>query len=511
MTFNLSQALSKYKWETTGIVASLVLGVLAGQFGVIFVLAGVIAIIMLAFMLYRPDTTSVIILFVLYANLAVVATKFYKVPPVLAGASFLLLIIPILNYLFVQRKGLILNQILLMMVMYAITLMISGVLSGRLGESLDRIIGFFVEGLILYFLVVNAVRTKEVLRKATWALILSGCLMGGLSMYQEFTKSYNNQFGGLAQVKESFIGTGETDLGGDQIKRKRLAGPIGSKNRYAQIMVVLLPLAFFRMLGEKNKKLKLFAAISCIPILAGTLLTFSRGAGITIVLLLIIMTLMRYIKVWHFALAAILAVGVVLVAVPDYVYRTYKAIEGLTSVASNNVADADGAVRGRATVGLAALHMFLDNPIFGVGPGLSQAYMIEYSKEGYREIDTERRAHNMYIEELADTGIVGFLMFMSIILYTLTSMMRLRKRYRETHPDMAFLTAGYLLGLFGYLLTAVFLHLSYVRYFWVLIALCGAAIHIFQQQIKQETELAEAEADAEKVRLTAQSRELMYR
>ncbi|MEZ4765398.1 MAG: hypothetical protein R3C26_20100 [Calditrichia bacterium] len=82
MTFNLSQALSKYKWETTGIVASLVLGVLAGQFGVIFVLAGVIAIIMLAFMLYRPDTTSVIILFVLYANLAVVATKFYKVPPV---------------------------------------------------------------------------------------------------------------------------------------------------------------------------------------------------------------------------------------------------------------------------------------------------------------------------------------------------------------------------------------------------------------------------------------------
>ena len=470
---SLKHLISEKKVEIIGILGSIILGVLAGMFGAVFVLAGVIAILLIAFMLYRPDDTTVIILFALYANLAVVATKFYNIPAVLAGASFVLLIIPIMNYLFVKREPLILDQILLMMVMYAIALMISGVASGRMAEALDRIISFLVEGLILYFLVVNAVRNYSQLRKATWALILSGVLMGSLSMYQELTKSYHNQFGGLAQVKESVIGTGETDMFGRKVKRQRLAGPIGSKNRYAQIMVVLLPLAFFRLLGEKKRSLRWFAAISCIPILAGALLTFSRGAGITIFLLLIIMTFLRYIKLWQFVLAMVLAVGVVFVV-------------GLTSVASAHVEEADASVRGRATVGLAALHMFLDHPILGVGPGLSQAYMIEYSKEGFREIDTERRAHNMYLEELADTGIVGFTLFMAIIFYVLFSLARLRRRYKDEYPEMAMLATGYMLGLVGYLLTAVFLHLSYVRYFWVIIALCGATIHIFEQYVAQQ-------------------------
>ncbi len=506
---SLRHLISEKKIEIFGILGSIILGLLAGMYGAIFVLAGVIAILLIAFMLYRPDDTTVIILFALYANLAVVATKFYNIPAVIAGASFVLLIIPIMNYLFVKRELLILDQILLLMVMYAIALMISGVASGRMADALDRIISFLVEGLILYFLVVNAVRNYSQLRKATWALILSGVLMGSLSMYQELTKSYHNQFGGLAQVKESVIGTGETDMFGRKVKRQRLAGPIGSKNRYAQIMVVLLPLAFFRLLGEKKRSLRWFAAISCIPILAGALLTFSRGAGITIFLLLVIMTFLRYIKLWQFVLAMALAVGVVFVVVPDYVYRTYKAIEGLTSVASAHVEEADASVRGRATVGLAALQMFLDHPILGVGPGLSQAYMIEYSKEGFREIDTERRAHNMYLEELADTGIVGFTLFMAIIFYVLFSLARLRRRYKDAYPEMAMLATGYLLGLVGYLLTAVFLHLSYVRYFWVIIALCGATIHIFEQYVAQQE--TNKQATDTKQPVESETRELLFR
>jgi O-antigen ligase len=488
---SIKHIISEKKAEIIGILASIVLGVLSGIFGVVYVFAGIIAILLITYMLYRPDDTTVIILFALYANLAVVAIKFFNVPSVIAGASFILLIIPIMNYLFVRREPLILDQLLLMMIMYAIALLISGIASGRMADALDRIVSYLVEGLILYFLVVNAVRNYSQLRKATWALILSGVLMGSLSMYQEFTKSYHNQFGGLAQVKESVIGTGETDMFGRKVKRQRLAGPIGSKNRYAQIMVVLLPLAFFRMLGEKKRSLKWLAAISCIPILAGALLTFSRGAGITIFLLLVLMTFLRYIKVWQFVLAMVLAVGVVFIAVPDYVYRTYKAIEGLTSVASNQVEEADASVKGRATVGLAALHMFLDHPILGVGPGLSQVYMIEYSKEGFRKIDTERRAHNMYLEELADTGIVGFTLFMAIIFFVLFSLARLRRQYKDQYPQMVMLATGYMLGLVGYLLTAVFLHLSYVRYFWVIIALCGATIHIFDRYVVEQARNAQ--------------------
>ena len=80
------------------------LGMLAGQFSPVFVLAGLIAIVALAVMLYKPDATTLIILFVLYANIAVVATKFYKVPAVIAGGSFMLLTIPIINVVILKKK-----------------------------------------------------------------------------------------------------------------------------------------------------------------------------------------------------------------------------------------------------------------------------------------------------------------------------------------------------------------------------------------------------------------------
>jgi hypothetical protein len=39
-----------------------------------------------------------------------------------------------------------------------------------------------------------------------------------------------------------------------------------------------------------------------------------------------------------------------------------------------------------------------------------------------------------------------------------------------------------LLGIFGYFGTAMFLHLSYQRYYWFLMALAGAALLIFEKE-----------------------------
>ncbi|MEJ2285436.1 MAG: hypothetical protein P8X85_17800, partial [Desulfobacterales bacterium] len=44
------------------------------------------------------------------------------------------------------------------------------------------------------------------------------------------------------------------------------------------------------------------------------------------------------------------------------------------------------------------------------------------------------------------------------------------------------LATGFLLSIIGYLTTAVFLHLSYIRYYFLILALAGAIIQIYKTE-----------------------------
>ena len=485
---------SQQKYSMIGILFCLAIGFSIFKFDIVFVLAAVLLLIMLGLMVLKPESTTAVILFVLYSNLTVVLIRFHGVPEIVSVSCFVLLILPILTYVFVRKQGWVLNNVVILMCLYLGVTVVSAVFSRDILESVNRLIAYFVEGIVLYFLILNAVRTQTVLRKAIWAVVLAGVMMGSISLLQELTGSYNNNFGGLAQAKESGIGTGEVDLSGDKVKRRRLSGPIGSKNRYAQIMVVLLPLALFRFWSESSRFLKLFGLAACIPILSGALLTFSRGAGLSILLVLIIMTLMRYIKVRHFILSLVVSVILVVVAIPDYIYRSYKTYTGLSSVASLRVSEADGAVRGRATVNLAALNIFLDHPLLGVGPGQTRLYTREYSQDkGFRRLYGTRRAHNMYLEELADTGVMGFALFMAMIVITLRNLAQARRLHLETNPALAQIATGFFLAIIAYLATAMFLHLSYIRFFWLLMAMGGATIQISKSALKREAEIEQVD------------------
>lgn len=458
------------------------------QINIVLVLGGIIFLGLLALMFVQPETTTVVVFFVLYSNLTVVAVKHHGVPEIIAASFFLLLGIPLLNYLLIRRQKIITNRIFFLMIVYLGVILISAAVSRDTEGSIDRIVGYVIEGIILYFLIFNTVRTPDALRKGIWALIAAGILMGSVSLYQELTGSYDNDFGGFAQTKDSEIDTGREDYLGQEIQRRRLAGPVGSKNRYAQIMVVLLPLAIFRIWAERSWILRIIAAASCVPIISGALLTFSRGAGVSIIITLLAMVYLRTIKLWHFIFVALAASLIVLATVPDYVYRI-TTVANVGKLVSGEVSEADGAVRGRATVNLAAINIFLDYPILGVGPGQTNDYTATYGNEvGFRRLVGERRAHNMYLEELADTGFVGFTLFMSIVLLTMYQLTQVRRHWLQSRPDIAHTASGFLLAIVAYLSTAVFLHLSYVRYYWLVLALAGTVFHIFGPVSSTEAE-----------------------
>ena len=439
----------------------------------------------------RPDTATLAFAFILYANIPVIAVDFHGLPEMAAVATPLVLAIPLLVYLVVRREAVIFTPAMALMLAFLAVMLVSAAASTDLQTGVASVMTYVSEGIILVALVANAVHSMRTLRGVLWMILIAGALMGGLSIYQEVTHTYRDPYLGFAQTlytpgsEEAAVAVLANDA------RPRLAGPIGSKNRYAQILVVLLPIALLAYRLASRRWVRWAAVASGMAMLGGIALTFSRGAGVAIVALGAVMVLLRILPVRRLIPMAVLLVVVTVLVAPQYVTR----LETVGTLLSDP-ADVDNAVLGRATSNLASLRAFAEHPILGVGPGgYATNYSREYANElGLRHFDSNRRAHNLYLEIGADLGVPGLAIFLGILGVSMVQLWRLRRAWRGRSRVNSEIATALFLALVGYAMTGMFLHLAYARYFWFLIAVANAGIWLLQR------ELAEADrADSPKV------------
>jgi putative inorganic carbon (hco3(-)) transporter len=439
-----------------------------------------VACVLGGIMLLKPEFTTLVVIFVFYTNLGVVAVR-NGVPELLATSFFLLIGVPLFYVLVVQKRQFVINTVLVLMVVYLSFSLLSAALSAQPSATFSRVNTYLVEGLILYALILNCVRSPELIRQVIWMLVLAGGFIGGLSVYQGVTGDYENDFGGLAQISNAQINAGPESFFGDQRTVIRLAGPIGEKNRYAQIMIVLVPLAISRIVAERSRALRTLAVLCGAAILGGIFLTFSRGAGIALVVIFMAMAALRTIPIRYWLTLALGVPLLMLVFAPDYLERI-STLSGVSELAAGNTTEADTSLLGRATENLGTLMIFVDHPILGVGPGQTIRYLRAAGNEvGLRLLTEDRRAHNMYLEELADTGILGFTAFIGILAVTLIRLWQQSKYWKTRNNDYFQTLTGLLLAVLAYMTTAAFLHLSYARYYWFLLAIAGAAVFVFNE------------------------------
>jgi putative inorganic carbon (HCO3(-)) transporter len=435
-------------------------------------------------LLTRPQAATMLFVAILYLNIPVVAVRFHGAPGLIAIAAPLLLVIPIMSYLIIRRQDPVVTPTLLWMLAYLAVLLLSAAASADPGASMDAVASFATEGLVLYVLATNAVRSFSTFRNAVLVLLVAGALMGGLSIFQEITQTYDNQYFGFAQTKEA----DPLEIP-DEDARPRLSGPIGSKNRYAQVMLVLLPLSLFAYLTGRKRLTRLFAAASGLAILGGMLLTFSRGAGVALGILVLIAILLRYIRFRNAVFVSIALAATVVVVMPQYLARI-ESVAGVGALLSGSPDQPDGAILGRATSNLASLQVFMDYPLLGVGPGQYVAkYSQEYANElGLRYFTTARRAHNLFLEVAADTGLPGVVAFLGVFGATLGGLWRARRAWLGRNAEYAGWATAFFLAVVGYALTSIFLHLAYMRYLWLLIALANSLIWILKREAEKPDE-----------------------
>lgn len=418
----------------------------------------------------------------LYANAPVVLTQVHGVPPPIAWSIVLLPAIPIVRFMLVERRPLPITPVLPFFLLFLGALALSAVFTGEPVTARKALSPYLTEGLLFFLIVTASVRTPRTLKRVVWMLLLAGALLGTLSIYQEFTHSYANELGGFARVDRLGQGGGfniaSSDLAPKDL-RPRLGGPLGSENRYAQMLVVLVPIALIFALRERSLKNRLLAVIAGLLILGGVLLTFSRGGAVALGLVVVAMLVFRAVRVRHVAAIVAIAAAIVLAVVPSYVVRL-TSLQGVTTLQSGQSSTADNALRGRETENLAALYTFADHPLVGVGPGV---YFRDYSRRyanklGLRYLDSQRRAHSLYLELLADAGLIGLGAFLAVVGVALGGLRRVARGWRARQPELALVAEGLFFALLAYMAAGLFLQLSYQRYFWLLVALASSTIWV---------------------------------
>lgn len=439
-------------------------------------------------MLLWPRLATVAVVFILYSNLPAVAVD-QGVPHVVAGSFLLLLGIPLLHLLSVRRERLRMDRTLFLLLVFLGAVLLSTLKAVDPERAAVWITEYVVQGVVVYWLLINVVRRMESLRAVLWAAFAAAALLSGLTAFQAATGDYDQQFLGLAQRSLRFAETKEvqqrlTGTGPAVFPSDRAAGSLGDPNRFAQILIVLLPLAWWNYRRSPTGGVRTVAAGAGLLILLGILLTYSRGAFVTLVLVTPGVLWARWARPSRLIVAGLGVLAVMALFMPQYFGRIATLGRATALVVDRPNVQADGSIRGRATEMMAATRVFLDNPILGVGPAqYARFYSVEYQQDPstkFRDIRIPRRAHSLYAELATEHGLLGLLTFLSIFGTLMWDLARAKRFWEPRDRERADLAAALVLSLSAYLVTGLFLHLSWQRYLWFLIAVAGASLALLR-------------------------------
>ena len=412
-----------------------------------------------------------IIIFLVYVNAPVVLVRELGLPSQMAAAVPMLLVV-IVVYRVVHRGEKLrfpgfLVAALLMLTWHTV----SALASTRPHVGMENVFEWIIEGVLLALLLVNVVRTREEVFAAARAIVAAGAVMGFAVILQNLLGPCDFDMGGFVQkATECGDGSGRVQY--------RLSGPIGEQNFFGQVMAVLIPVAAGLALTSRGPQRWLFW-IATVLICGGMALTYSRGTMVAVVLVVPFALLFGFLRLRQLAVAALCCV--MLITASPYLAKRVTSIGEAAihslGLSAGGFRNTDGAVRGRATEMLAAGLMFLDHPVIGVGPGMAREYYPEYAiLVGGKVRGDSRRTHSLYLQLAAETGVIGLIAFLGMMAVLLLPLDRARRRLQQSDRQFWGLVCGMELAVLVLLSTSLFLHASYIRYFWLLLALAFAAI-----------------------------------
>jgi putative inorganic carbon (hco3(-)) transporter len=426
----------------------------------------------------QPEAAVLVVVLLVWLNVPALGVKEYDIPRT-AGAVFpALLVFPVAVRMFTGKRFELDRPLMLLLGLLGVQA-VGTALSDHVAEALDNTVTYGIEGVLIYALVLNSVESFQLLRRALWMILGAAAFLCAFPIFQAVTGSWQDSFGGLAQVNAGFLRNPEGTA--------RAAGPIGDPNYFAQILVPAVAIGYVAF-GRESPRLRLLAMTLTWVVIAGIFLTYSRGAIIAVAFLFVAMVAFGYVRArWLVALIAI--VPLLAVAIPSYTERVQSVASAIGGAGEESGSDrqADIATQGRVGEVKTAFYVFADHPILGVGPGVFPLYYQDYAeRHGIEAHDRSfveerlgeqppRQAHSMPAAIAADLGLIGLVVMTWLFAAVMWALSRARWRSHLALSDAA---TALLLAIASYLVAGLFLTLAFERYLWLLVALGGVAVRL---------------------------------
>lgn len=396
-----------------------------------------------------------------YSNISDVLLREFGIPSLLQATVLVVAIVVILAREELQPLEVVLHPVTIFMAVYAAVLLISSAWADDLAWA-DFRISEAIKGLIIMILGASLMSTWPRVRLALGTLAVVAALLATISVIQIATHSHQ-EFGGLLQVQSGNLY--------EDVSRPRAAGPVSDPNFYGQILLIALPVA--ASLAVTSARKRLFFVCAAIAIFAGVLVTYSRGAMLAVLAMLLLVPFFVPVR-RHLVVKAALAVVLLMAVTPSTVIRRFDTVTNVfTKDAGAQPEEArDASVDKRKLLIATGMRMFEDSPVFGVGAGNFGKHYARYANEigssapQYDDPGDRQFPHSLYVELASENGLLGLASFAAAMVAAFVSLAPSRQK--------SFATAAIAIALAGYLVSSLFLHSAYQRYLWLLLAFVPA-------------------------------------
>lgn len=402
-----------------------------------------------------------LLVIVLYTDLSDVMMENFPVPSLLQPLILLLGFV-VWKYRHALRpSSAALHPIVIAMGVYALVIFSSSIWAAETYLT-DKRLSEVVKALCVIVLAASLAASWKSLQRAVIALIASAALLSSLSVLQIATGRFADAFGGLVELKSGTIY-------GDVALPRAAGPPVSDPNFYARILLMTIPLSVAMAFSEKRPRRRLAYAAAAAITTAATLVTYSRGAMLTLGVMAVLLALVLKVRMRHIAMAGVAGL-IVLTMLPQSITRRLGTIEALLP-GKNTGAAYDSSLAQRELLTMSGVKMFETHPILGVGAGHYLLYFPKYSNEvgsswiDYVEPGLDRYPHSFYVEIACETGLVGLIAFFSAVLTAFLTLYTARRQLKQDGDrDHAMLAAALAVAIAGYLIASVFLHETHLRY-----------------------------------------------
>jgi O-antigen ligase len=345
---------------------------------------------------------------------------------------------------------------LLVLAVSGLAFSVNPIRDGQWSVMLDRVASFAFFGIVYVLLV-----STRAWRLVAWTVVAGLGAVCLLTLFHAVVLHGQGDLFGFSRVTVTYTG-------GAAVKRH--GGTSADVNFWGRALLLWTPLALsaFAMTRGRRRWLWL-GTFGCL--VAGIYLTQSRGAFLAIVPACICWFALagrRYLRVLAYAPVALLVILPVTGAWSRL--ATISSIESTTGGADQSLVD-------RARQQRAGLEMFFDSPVLGQGTGAYKAQFSTFDRysDEYQAIPNPAGAHNFFIEQLAEGGILGFtawvLLLGSAVFVSARTMIVCRGRGEVKDGLFA---VGIVAGLAGWMVASLFLHLSDLRALLAIVAIAAA-------------------------------------